>query len=218
MTQKDMKFRVRTPDHSKAIQEKLFEMRIGWSGDDFTVKHTDRPFLYAEGQYLTFGGSGQFFTEDPNTECILTKDGKIVPLVDKDGFIYWEGGECPVPEGTLADVKYQEGHMELAIPALTFETKPGQRYTAVNWNSFVGGGSIVAYKLSEKQPALEAPVEAQQEPPAPQEQPIPSLRPQKEMWLDRAAELLAAMSLCIDSGQKIPYDWIEELANVNVHL
>ena len=67
------------------------------------------------------------------------------------------------------------------------------------------------YELSEKQPTVEVPQETKQKSSV-------VLRPQKEMWLDRAAELLAAMSLCVDKGQKIPYEWIDELSQANDHL
>lgn len=211
MTQKDMKFRVKDEAHSKAIQEKLFEMGIGWSGRYFNVSHTDKSFLYTAGESLMYGTAEYVFDEDHSIEHVLTKDSKIVPLVDNDGYIYWNGGECPVPEGTLVDVKYYSGHVEKSIPALVGNcVNPGQKFTAYSWENGLGPGTIVACKLTEKQSAVEAPQAAKQGP--------PTLRPQKEMWLDRAAELLAAMSLCVDNQQKIPYEWIEELANVNVHL
>lgn len=213
MTHKDMKFRVKDEAHSKAIQEKLFEMGVGWVGRDFRVKWTSKPYLYVNEEYLSHGITEDFFAEYPGAEHILTKNGKIVPLVDDEGYTYCEGGECPVPEGTLVDVKYRSGHIEKSIPALVDDcVNVGQRYTACNWKDDCGSATIVAYKLSEKQPAAEAPQEAKLEP-------LPTLRPQKEMWLDRAAELLAAMSLCVDNGQKIPYHWIDELALINdVHL
>lgn len=212
MPQKDMKFRVKDETHSKAIQEKLFEMGFNWSGEYFGVQHTDESFLYTEGKYLIYGETEGFFDEDSSIEHILTKDGEIAPLVDDDGYTYWEGGECPVPKGTLVDVKYKDGHIELAIPALVDNcVNMSQKYKAFSWAYTNSEATIVAYKLSEKQPAVEAPQETKQEP-------LVTLRPQKEMWLDRAAELLAAMSLCVDNQQKIPSEWIEELANVNVHL
>ena len=145
MTQKNMKFRVKDGAHSEAIQEKLFEMGFGWVGEDFDVQHTDKSFLYTEEKYLLHGETEGFFDEDSSIEHILTKDGKIAPLVD------------------------------------------------------------------ENLPVAEAPQETKQEPSV-------VLRPQKEMWLDRAAELLAAMSLCVDKGQKIPYDWIDELSQANDYL
>lgn len=216
MTQKDMKFRAKDEAHSKAIQEKLFEMGICWSELDFNVQHTDKSFLYVEEKYLSYGETKGFFADDPSTEHILTKDGEIVPLLDDDGYTYWEGGECPVPKGTLVDVKYRDGVCVRSVPAGVSDVET-QRY-AYNWSDFDGPGAIVAYKLSEKQPTVEASKREFikcDDSPASQEQPLPTLRPQKEMWLDRAAELLAAMSLCVDNQQKIPYEWIDELSQAN---
>jgi hypothetical protein len=212
MTQKDMKFRVKDAAHSKAIQEKLFQMGCGWP--DPLVKWAHKPYLYANGKIVCYGDTESFFEEDESTEHILTKDGKIVPLVDDDDYTYWEGGGCPVPEGTLVDVKYRDGHIELAIPARVREKETGQKCVACNWSVHDADSCITAYKLSEKQPAVEAPVEAPQE----TKQEPPTLRPRREMWLDRAAELLAAMSLCVDNGQEIPYEWIVELSQANAYL
>lgn len=212
MTQKDMKFRVKDEAHSEAIQKRLLEMGYAWPSGK-KVKFTEAKFLtaYPGDKIIYMLYTEELFQTHDSTEHILTKDGRIVPLVDDDGYTYWEGGECPVPKGTLVDVKYRDGHVELAIPALVDNcVNMRQKYKAFSWAYTNSEATIVAYKLSEKQPAVEAPQETKQE--------LPVLRPQKEMWLDRAAELLAAMSLCVDNQQKIPSEWIEELANVNVHL
>lgn len=64
-----------------------------------------------------------------------------------DLWIEWNGGECPVEEGTLVDVKYRDGYVEMCIPALR-RCGIGRKRTAMNWitNDFDQG--IIAYRLS----------------------------------------------------------------------
>lgn len=46
---KAMKFRVESPEHSRQIQERLFEMGYKWKGEkECRVEKTKEPFLYAE--------------------------------------------------------------------------------------------------------------------------------------------------------------------------
>lgn len=44
---------------------------------------------------------------------------KAKEIADKDGWIKWEGGECPVARGTLVDVKYRELTECCGVSALT---------------------------------------------------------------------------------------------------
>ena len=39
------------------------------------------------------------------------------PQADADGWIPWSGGECPVPTGTVVDVKYRNGSIGVSLPA-----------------------------------------------------------------------------------------------------
>lgn len=199
MAQIGMKFRVKDEAHSKAIQEKLFEMGYSWKRSGFIVSHTEKRFLYVD-YWLTHGKCNSFFEEDENTEYVLTKDGNIVPLVDNEGYTYWEGGECPVSDNVVVDVKFNDG---VIYPAL--------RAKHWRWDST----NIVGYKLStQPQTTLkntQTIVEIKN-------QELPTLRLQKEMWLDRAAEIIAAISICIDRSQKVPDDWLVELKGINEHL
>lgn len=61
-----------------------------------------------------------------------------------DGWIEWGGGECPVEEGTLVDVK----HGDVGI---YFNQKSECKYScAESWNHLMGfnGGNIIAYRLT----------------------------------------------------------------------
>ena len=74
---KAMKFRVDSPEHSKKIQEKLFEMGYKWYGeDDTTSDFQSEPFLFAESDG-TIGWAGSedegFFIKDSNEEMQLVE-------------------------------------------------------------------------------------------------------------------------------------------------
>ena len=64
-----------------------------------------------------------------------------------DGWITWNGGECPVPEGTLVDVRYRFGH----------EKRP---YKAENyrWMHYGAVHDIVAYRVVEQPKPTPKPV------------------------------------------------------------
>jgi hypothetical protein len=63
----------------------------------------------------------------------------VVTLDDSDGWIEWKGGECPVPKGTLIDVKYDDGYKR--------ECKAGDNY-AEDWSRTGHPRDIVAYRLT----------------------------------------------------------------------
>src|SRR5690554_3524239 len=55
-----------------------------------------------------------------------------------DGWIKWEGGECPLPIEHLCDVKHRDG--EVIRYAMT------GRYKAVRWEHTGSAGDIIAYR------------------------------------------------------------------------
>lgn len=65
---------------------------------------------------------------------------------NKDGWIRHRGGECPVKQGTLVDVRYRDGYIEYGIPALEF-AEQGDR-SAIAWSHGDGYADIMAYRLS----------------------------------------------------------------------
>lgn len=69
---KAMKFRVNNEEHSRQVQEKLFEMGYRWWGAGPNVSHTGDPFIYTRKDgLLSAGNSESFFREHENTECYL---------------------------------------------------------------------------------------------------------------------------------------------------
>lgn len=67
-------------------------------------------------------------------------------------WIEWNGGECPVPKGTLVDVKFKGG-TEIGIPALEF-SGISHAYSAQIWSAIdpAEPGKIEAYRLHKAQP------------------------------------------------------------------
>lgn len=74
-------------------------------------------------------------------------------IVDADGWIEWHGGECPVPVGTLVDVKYLCGKENRHVGAgLPFDNTGS--YPLCNANGWEKNGrpySIIAYRLHQPQ-------------------------------------------------------------------
>ena len=67
------------------------------------------------------------------------------PKTDADGWIEWNGGECPVEVGALIDVKYRDLHVQLG-------SKVGDRsavemYATTHWRNSGGAADIIAYRL-----------------------------------------------------------------------
>lgn len=81
MTHKAMKFRVKNPEHSKAIQERLFEMGYKWFGEHrAAVEKTKHPFLYADSNLdIFYGNTEELFDKEPNTETTLEEITEWTP-------------------------------------------------------------------------------------------------------------------------------------------
>lgn len=69
-------------------------------------------------------------------------------------WIEWKGGECPVPAGTLVDLRYRHNYCEdrIAVPALTFGNMSDREF----WQheSYAHAYDIIAWRLHQpEQPA-----------------------------------------------------------------
>jgi hypothetical protein len=80
----------------------------------------------------------------------------LKPKKAKRPWIKWEGGECPVPEGTLIDVKRRDGEKYKKVSALG-----AYNY---HWNHVGYCGDIVAYRLAKPKKAAEPAQEPHPEP------------------------------------------------------
>jgi hypothetical protein len=69
---KDLKFRVKNPQHSEAIQKRLFELGYEWMANDMVPIHKDAPYLYADNvNDICFGDDEDFHLNCKNTEATL---------------------------------------------------------------------------------------------------------------------------------------------------
>lgn len=68
-------------------------------------------------------------------------------LID-EGWIEWNGGECPVPVGTRVDVKHRDGDEGFNRPAGQLSDGVGTgRAIAYDWTHDNSGGDIISYRL-----------------------------------------------------------------------
>lgn len=68
----------------------------------------------------------------------------VKPKEPKRPWIMWEGGECPVPEGTLIDVKHRDGHKQKGCPA-GYTHAEFMRH-AIDWTHDDAPADIIAYR------------------------------------------------------------------------
>lgn len=86
---------------------------------------------------------------DPVTLTEKMEKISIKPDADSEGWIQWNGGKMPVDKGTLIDVKYRNGEVNLHVSAgfpLVDNGSVSGKY-ACDWHSSESKYSIVAYRL-----------------------------------------------------------------------
>lgn len=111
------------------------------------------------------GGFGVDTLASDYTTAIITREQYESALAAKnDGWIDWGGGgECPVPRGTLVDVRYRNGeenhHVGAGIPF--DDTGSNHNRNAADWENNGNLLDIIAYRLH--QPQEVAQTETEQE-------------------------------------------------------
>lgn len=70
----------------------------------------------------------------------------LYPAPDADGWIAWKGGECPVDEGVVIDVKFRNGTVQTACAARC-DKSPNHRYWTWIWSHSGHESDIIAYRL-----------------------------------------------------------------------
>ncbi len=107
-------------------------------------------------------------------------------MTSKEGFIRHRGGKCPVEAGTLVDVRYRSGDINLGVPALTITSdeshvfgsrRGGYLDLASYWGHDGLPGDIMAYRIHtpSEQPATA-------EEPAPVEPVAPAECTNEDSW------------------------------------
>lgn len=80
----------------------------------------------------------------------------LYPAPDADGWIEWNGGECPVEKGTMIDVRYRFGKENIGVTALIFRGNDGFKSglmhnglsrVATHWMQDGSDMDIIAYRL-----------------------------------------------------------------------
>lgn len=79
-------------------------------------------------------------------QCILSRAEyfHLYPAPDADGWIEWKGGECPVDEGTLIDVRYRDSHEQVGCECGVWRS---ELYGTHYWLNSGGESNIIAYRL-----------------------------------------------------------------------
>jgi hypothetical protein len=62
-----------------------------------------------------------------------------------DGWIEWKGGDCPVPYGTMIEVRFRRGNVEGPIKALDIDAGASPAF----WQHDGISSDIIAYKVVE---------------------------------------------------------------------
>ena len=69
---------------------------------------------------------------------------------EHSGWVEWEGGACPVSEGTMVDVKYRNGEEKPRLAALRIDRRYPNDASGAFWLHDGMNNDIVAYRLSER--------------------------------------------------------------------
>lgn len=80
------------------------------------------------------------------TTAIITREQYEAALTAKnDGWIDWGGGECPVSDSAIVEVRYRNGEVKAAAPADFYEWGHGRPHFVTT------GRDIIAYRLHQPQ-------------------------------------------------------------------
>ena len=69
------------------------------------------------------------------------------PQPADDGWIPWNGGDCPVEVGTRVDAKFRDGEKAYNVPAGDYAEDPGSR-SAADWSHMEIDYDIIAYRVA----------------------------------------------------------------------
>lgn len=100
---------------------------------------------------------------DDWSSTFITREQYEAALAGKnDGWIEWGGGECPVPRGTLVDVRYRDGNEnhQVGAGAPFDDTGSNPDRNAADWQNDDSPLDIIAYRLRNPQEVTEADDEA----------------------------------------------------------
>lgn len=90
----------------------------------------------------------EVITREQYEAAVLAATTQATITMPADGWIEWVGGECPVQEGVLVEVKYRNEK--------DYHIKGFNRAGRWSWAHYGAGGDIIAYRLHQQQEAEQA--------------------------------------------------------------
>ena len=108
--------------------------------------------------YSLLASDSPCLASDYDTAIITREQYEAALAAKNDGWIEWGGGECPVEEGTLVDVRYRNGEENHHVGAgLSFcDTGSNPDLNAEDWSKDDTSSDIIAYRLHQPQEVTEA--------------------------------------------------------------
>ena len=95
------------------------------------------------------GGHREISVEDfkQAREIIAKAEATLAaPQPADDGWIPWNGGDCPVEVGTRVDAKFRDGEKAYNVPAGDCAEDPDSR-SALDWSHMESDYDIIAYRV-----------------------------------------------------------------------
>jgi len=82
-------------------------------------------------------------------QCVLNREEyyQAYPKADADGWIEWNGGECPVEKGLMVDIRVRNGREERNLAANTLTKGRIPDASCAFWKNDGMAGDIIAYRL-----------------------------------------------------------------------
>ena len=131
----------------------------GWrDGAEWSIQDRDKniEFMTRRPEYMKYVGAwyayasriGSFKIDNllPNFHQTILSRAEyfhLYPAPDADGWIEWNGGDCPVGEGDRIDVKFSDGDEFFDV---------GSKW---GWDVDAGACNVIAYRLHKQQPKPE---------------------------------------------------------------
>lgn len=88
--------------------------------------------------------------DDYGDDEVTRAEYEAALAVKNEGWIEWGGGECPVSDSTIVEVRYRNGEVKAAAPADFYEWGHGRPHFVTT------GRDIIAYRLHKLQEAEQA--------------------------------------------------------------
>ena len=80
------------------------------------------------------------------SEAIAKAEATLAATQSDDGWIPWNGGDCPVEVGTRVDAKFRDGEKAYNVPAGDCAEDPDSR-SALDWSHMESDYDIIAYRV-----------------------------------------------------------------------